>query len=96
MIPLRTLCGAVINRLLRCRCAGYGKGEKTSSTKPKKMDEKAMEGLNVAQVACVHSHTLLVVTGQNEEQLNKLAKFKPKPPKVSCSPSPMQTSLPSL
>ena len=29
---------------------GYGKGEKTSSTKPKKMDP--MEGYNVAQIAC--------------------------------------------
>jgi len=44
-----------------------------------------MEGLNVAQVACGHSHTLMVVTGQNAEQLNKLAKFKPKPPKVGAT-----------
>ena len=90
---------------------GYGKGEKTSSTKPKKMDP--MEGYIVTQIACEqrhdvccsppptggltihltlpasvicfpaggHSHTLMVIAGENEEGLKKLAKFKPKPPK---------------
>ena len=102
---------------------GYGKGEKTSSTKPKKMDP--LEGYIVTQIACEqrhdvfcstlhretekqrervassagltihlavpasvvffraggHSHTLMVIAGENEEGLKKLAKFKPKPPK---------------
>lgn len=28
-----------------------------------------------------HSHTLMVITGEDEDGLKKLAKFKPKPPK---------------
>jgi hypothetical protein len=124
---------------------GYGKGEKTSSTKPKKMDP--MENYIVSQIACErqttpqqppqplappahykapyckgrhavpsyhplpepsrhtpcsalnafsmhvndpirsddvaggHSHTLMVIVGEDEDGLKKLAKFKPKPPK---------------
>ena len=34
-----------------------------------------------------HSHTLMVITGQDEEGLKKLAKFKPKPP-YDCPPFP--------
>lgn len=58
---------------------GYGKGEKTSSTKPQKMNP--MENYIVTQIACGHSHTLMVITGEDEDGLKKLAKFKPKPPK---------------
>eukprot|EP01043_Picozoa_sp_COSAG02_P061292 COSAG02_NODE_8207_length_2659_cov_1.645312_3_plen_178_part_00 len=39
---------------------GYGKGEKTSSTKPKKMDP--MEDYIVSQIACEPRHDLLVST----------------------------------
>jgi hypothetical protein len=46
------------------------------------MDEGVMEGSTVAQIACGHSHTLMVVTGKTSEELKKFSKFKPKPPKV--------------
>ena len=58
---------------------GYGKGEKTSSTVPKKME--CLDNMIITQVACGHSHTLLVVVKETQDSLNKLAKFKPKAPK---------------
>eukprot|EP01052_Picozoa_sp_SAG31_P007412 SAG31_NODE_353_length_17229_cov_8.702160_16_plen_114_part_00 len=59
---------------------GYGKGERTSSTKPQKME--SLENKIISQVACGHSHTLLLLVDESEDRLAKLPKFKPKMPKV--------------